>query len=155
MTVLKWSDSLSLGLPFMDDMHRHFVELLERVQTADDRHLQPAWRDLIEHTAEQFGSEDAWMCMTGFTSANVHRGQHQLVLEVMREGLLQAGEGRLLQVRAMAHQLASWFVHHVQTLDAALALHLRSLDFDPVARDLLASSEMPADSPQRLADALP
>ncbi|OUM00896.1 bacteriohemerythrin [Variovorax sp. JS1663] len=130
MMTLSWSDSLTLGVPVLDRMHREFVQRLARVQDADNEHLEPAWRALVEHAAEVFGAEDEWMQATGHAGAASHRSKHHVVLEVMREGLLQAGEGRLLQVREMARQLGSWFVHHVQTLDAALALHLRNTGVD-------------------------
>ena len=136
MAALKWSDSLSLDFPLMDEADREFVVLLACVEGADNEHLWTAWRDLVEHTAEHFGREDAWMRLTGFASANSQSVQHHVVLQVMREGLTQAGEGRVLQVREMARQLADWFVRHVQTLDAALALHLRSIGFDPVTGEV-------------------
>jgi len=143
MAALKWSDSLSLDFPLMDGAHREFVALLARVEAADNEHLPMAWRDLVAHAAEHFGREDAWMRMTGFASAECHRVQHHVVLQVMREGLTQAGEGRLLQVREMARQLADWFVRHVQTLDAALALHLRGVGLDPETGDVFAPHSMP------------
>ena len=128
MTALKWSDSLSLDFPLMDEADREFVVLLACVEGADNEHLWTAWRDLVEHTAEHFAREDAWMRMTGFASANCHSVRHQVVLQVMREGLTRPRAGAASE---MARQLANWFVRHVQTLDATFALHLRSIDFDP------------------------
>jgi hemerythrin-like metal-binding protein len=145
MAALDWSDSLLLDFPLMDDADREFVVLLACVEDADSEHLQTAWRALVEHTAEHFAREDAWMRTTGFASANSHSVQHHVVLQVMREGLTQAGEGRVLQVREMARQLADWFVRHVQTLDAALALHLRSNGFDPETGEAPARHAMKAE----------
>jgi hypothetical protein len=54
-----------------------------------------------------------------------------VVLEVMREGVVQAHEGQLLQVRQMAWQFRDWYHKHVQSMDAALALHLRGARFEP------------------------
>jgi hemerythrin-like metal-binding protein len=122
--TLSWTDSLSLGVPALDRMHREFVRRLACVQDADNEHLEQAWGALVEHAAELFGMEEAWMRHAAHAGAASHRSQHHLVLEVMREGLLQARERRLLQVREMARQLGSWFVHHVRTLDAAFAVHL-------------------------------
>jgi hypothetical protein len=38
--------------------------------------------------------------------------------------------GSLAVVRQMADELAIWFPHHAQSMDAALALHLRSVGYD-------------------------
>jgi hemerythrin len=81
--------------------------------------------------AGSFAREDEWMQATRFSCRRDHTLQHRVVLEVMREGLVQAREGQLPQVRQMASQFRDWYHKHVQTMDAALALHLRGQRFDP------------------------
>jgi hemerythrin-like metal-binding protein len=131
MAVLDRSGGLSLDLPFMDQDCKEFLGLLALVDKADNAQLPSAWRDLVACAAENFAREDTWMRTTGYASRKQHAILHRVVLEVMREGALQAEEGRLLQAREMAHQLRDWYAKHVQTMDAALALHLRSARFDP------------------------
>jgi hemerythrin-like metal-binding protein len=94
MSTLQWSDSLVLGLPFMDDTHHEFVDLLATVVQAPDDDLLAAWQTLIDHTDEHFGREDQWMRDTRFSSSNCHSTQHNVILQVMREGEKrgQAGE---------------------------------------------------------------
>lgn len=116
----------------MDDTHRKFVELLALAQGSPDGELPVSWGRLIEHTAKQFGQEDRWMQATRFAAANCHSVQHKVVLEVMREGLIQAANGDLASVRTMADELARWFSKHAQSMDAALGLHLRRAGYDPV-----------------------
>ena len=65
-------------------------------------------------------------------STNCHSVQHKVVLEVMREGIALAEAGDPGAIRQMARELAIWFPQHVQNMDAALALHLRSVGFDPL-----------------------
>ncbi len=133
MPLLEWSDALALDLPAMDDTHREFVELLARVGTADDATLLAHWQALVDHTDDHFGREDQWMRSTGFSSANCHSMQHQVVLQVMREGATRGLAGDLPLVRQMAHELGLWFPQHAQSMDAALALHLRGIGFDPAS----------------------
>jgi hemerythrin len=135
MAALDRSGALSLGLPFMDRAREEFIDLLTLVDKADNARLPSAWQDLVLCAAENFAREDVWMRATGHASRKDHEIQHKVVLGVMREGALQAGEGRLLQVREMAHQLRGWYEKHVQTMDAALALHLRGARFEPEEAD--------------------
>ncbi|MFT3718733.1 hemerythrin domain-containing protein [Pseudorhodoferax sp.] len=144
MPRLEWSDRLALGLDAMDETHQEFVELLAAVEAADDAALLPAWQALVAHTQEHFDREDAWMRATGFAPNNCHSMQHAVVLQVMREGLLARAEDRLAAVRHMAQELAPWFVQHAQTMDAALALHLRSVDFDPACGTVRLPQALPA-----------
>lgn len=144
MAVLQWSESLSLELPEMDQTHQEFVALLARVETADDTHLMAAWRALVDHTADHFGREDDWMRSTGFSSTNCHTVQHRVVLEVMCEGLVQGLKGQNEAIRQMARELAVWFVQHAQTMDAALALHLRGVGFDAASGEVRMPLALPA-----------
>jgi len=131
-------DTTMLGLPYMDQAHDHFMDLLAQVLQADDDQIEPTWRALVDCAAADFAEEDRWMEATSFSSRKVHRMQHLVVLQVMREGLLQAQEGRWLQVREMAQQLRDWFAKHAQSLDAALAHHLRGMQFDPAEAEATA-----------------
>ena len=127
MTPVTWNDALVLNFGPMDGVHQEFIGLLARAQAADDGQFAEAWRAVIEHTESHFGQEDAWMTKTRFSTGENHRLQHRVVLNLMREGLALARAGNLVEVRQMADELASWFVKHTQSLDAALALHLRSV----------------------------
>lgn len=131
MAALEWSDALALDLPLMDTTHEEFVVRLGAVEAAGDEGLVDAWHALVEHTVEHFGQEDRWMRDTGFASGNCHGVQHQVVLDVMKEAEKRARDGDLPLLRMLAVELAKWFPQHAQSMDAGLALHLRSVGFDP------------------------
>lgn len=143
MAQLEWSDALALDLDLMDDTHREFVELLAVVDAADDAQILAAWQALVEHTDHHFGQEDAWMASTLFASGNCHSMQHRVVLQVMREGTARAQQGDLQVLRVMASELALWFPQHAQSMDAALALHLRRVGFDPATGVVHAPQALP------------
>jgi hemerythrin-like metal-binding protein len=138
---LTWSDALALNLPAMDDTHREFVALLGLVAQASDAELLAAWGALIAHTDDHFAQEDRWMSQTGFASANCHTTQHAVVLATLREGL---ATGRPDVIRELAHELALWFPRHAQTMDAALALHLRNVGLDLATGELAHPGRLPS-----------
>ncbi|MEK7345055.1 MAG: hemerythrin domain-containing protein [Pseudomonadota bacterium] len=144
MSALQWSDALSLDLPAMDDTHRAFVELLGVACSAPDAQLVHVWQALIDHTDAHFDQEDRWMAQTRFSSTNCHSMQHKVVLDVMREGLAAGQAGDLATVRNMADELGPWFANHAQSMDAALALHLRKTGYDPVTGVLSMPQALPA-----------
>lgn len=133
---LAWSDALLLDLPLMDDTHREFVDLLAAVERAPDADLLRAWLRLIVHIEAHFGQEDRWMRSTRYGVANCHSMQHRVVLDAMREGAARGAAGALPLMRQMAAELGSWFIQHAQSMDAALALHLRSVGYDPLTGEL-------------------
>ncbi len=127
MQALKWTPSLWLGFEPMDSMNREFMELLGCAQTAPDSGLLNAWQALVQHAAAHFGTEDRWMRSEAFATADQHTLEHRVVLNLLREGLGQAQHGDLAPVRQMAAELGAWFSRHTQSLDAALALHMRRI----------------------------
>ena len=62
---------------------------------------------------------------TGVAEINAPRLDYQAPSGVLREGLAMARAGQMDAVREMAGELAVWFAKHTQSLDAALALHMR------------------------------
>ena len=145
MPSLPWSEALELDLPLMDDTHREFVDLLAQAEAAADEALPALWDALVDHTAEHFRREDDWMRATRFASGNCHAVQHKVVLQVLREGALNAGRGDLAPARQMIRELAIWFPQHAQSMDAALALHLRRVGYDPETGEVSAPEALPAE----------
>lgn len=143
MTTLQWSDALALDLPLMDDTHREFVSLLAAVECADDATLIQTWQTLVEHTQNHFDREDRWMRGTRFASTNCHSMQHRVVLHTLREGSAHAARGDLAPIRRMTPELAAWFPQHAQSMDAALALHLRRAGYDPLTGVVHAPHTLP------------
>ena len=143
MNTVEWSEALVLDYPPMDDVHHAFVDLLALAQAAPDEALPSAWAAVIDHTALHFGREDEWMRRTRFAAADNHMMQHRVVLNVLREGLALARNGDFAAVRNMAGELAVWFAKHTQSLDAALALHMRGAQASPPVRRTASRSSRP------------
>jgi hemerythrin-like metal-binding protein len=146
MALLEWTEALSLDLPLMDDTHREFVALVQQVEQAPDLELLERWRELVAHTEGHFGQEDRWMADTRFSSTNCHATQHKVVLQVLRDAgrLVTQGVEGLPLLRRLTGELAAWFPQHAQTMDAALALHLRRVGYDPLTGRVEAPEALPA-----------
>lgn len=144
-TELVWTEALVLDLPIMDDTHREFVDLLAVVQHAHDDALPTFWQALVDHTQDHFDREDRWMRDTRFSSANCHSTQHRVVLQVLREGSAKLAAGDATLARQLVHELAVWFPQHAQSMDAALALHLRRTGYDPATGVVHAPDALPAE----------
>lgn len=143
MATLEWSDALTLNLSAMDDTHQEFVDLLAQVEAASDAALPSAWQALVEHTDGHFAQEDRWMVATGFAPDNCHSLQHRMILQILREGAQRGAQGELHVIRGMAAELATWFIHHAQTMDGALAQHLKEVNFDTASGQVHLPQSLP------------
>jgi hemerythrin-like metal-binding protein len=145
MPTLAWSSELLLGVPAMDTTHQEFIALLAAAEEAPDEALVSAWDQLVEHTQQHFGNEDRYMQTTGFAATNCHTTHHAMVLNVLRDGLRMGLAGDLAPIRQMARELATWFVQHADSMDAALAMHLQRVGFDPASGAIAHQDALPAE----------
>lgn len=63
----------------------------------------------------------------------------------MRDGTLRAKDGDLKVLRMMVRELSLWFPQHAQSMDAALALHLRRVGFDAATGMVHAPQALPGE----------
>ena len=96
MPVMQWSDTLVIDEGVMDDTHREFIELLNRVADAPDENLLAALDEFIRHSEEHFAQEQRWMEQMTYPPLTCHVKEHDGVLETALEvrRRVAAGETR-------------------------------------------------------------
>ncbi|OAN52254.1 hemerythrin [Paramagnetospirillum marisnigri] len=121
-SVIRWTDSLLLGVEFVDHDHRHAVDAINHlaalaVEGGDLTADAEAFRD---HCAEHFAREEAMMTRTAFFGLEPHRDEHQRVLAEL--------DGIILRLKAgedcrdyFTEALPQWFLEHRATMDFVTA----------------------------------
>ncbi len=115
----------------MDDTHRGFVEQLNRVGEAADSAVLAALDDFIAHSEAHFGQEERWMDAIEFPPRGCHRGEHEKVLETVREVRRRVEAGDVRLGRTLAEALAEWFPQHAMSMDAILAMYMAEIGYRP------------------------
>ena len=133
---LTWSNDLQTGDSRMDDTHEEFVTMLNQLLATPQDQQLPLYKAFLSHTVEHFAQEDRWMLAPGFSADNCHAGQHTTILETMRavEVHYEGGDNEI--ITRLVEALAEWFPGHANSMDAGLALHLKSVNFDSVTETL-------------------
>ena len=131
MSVMEWSESLVLGQGLMDETHREFIELLNRVAAAPDQEMLAVLDEFIRHTEAHFAQEQLWMEQMTYPPLTCHVREHDGVLETAREvrRRVAAGETRFGQVLARA--VAEWFSNHAASMDNVLAMYMKDVGYKP------------------------
>jgi hemerythrin-like metal-binding protein len=110
----------------MDETHREFAEIVNRMARADKAGFIELFPVLVAHTQAHFVSENALMKASGFPAIREHMDEHQRVLGELRRMAAKTADGSTLLARAyVAEQLPAWFSVHAVTMDSALAGHLK------------------------------
>jgi hemerythrin len=128
--VLDWNESLSVGQPTMDDTHREFVDLLNRLAAAPDDQVLACVDAFITHSETHFGQEQAWMGAMKFAATECHVREHDGVMEVVREVRNRVAAGETALGKVLAAAVAEWFENHARSMDAVLAMVIRETGFN-------------------------
>ena len=78
---LQWTDAFLLGYEPMDDTHREFVEIVDKLLTCPDAEMAGLLQAFITHAEAHFGLENTWMEETGFPPRDCHISEHKAVME--------------------------------------------------------------------------
>ena len=114
-----------LGVPQMDDTHREFVTIINRLGVSAKAVFIPRFGELVRHTELHFAAEDALMQASAFPAMQEHMDEHRRVLGDLQRLLRRVEAGATRMGRAyVTEQLPDWFRVHVATMDSALAAHL-------------------------------
>lgn len=118
---MQWGDEFLLGYRPIDAVHEEFVDLLGRLQGADDVALPSLLALFVEHLKLHFDMENELMVENEFPPRQCHIDEHAAVMQSVHEvqGLLPQGDVAIC--RELVAQLADWFPKHADQLDSALA----------------------------------
>jgi hemerythrin-like metal-binding protein len=122
---MEWNDTLVLDRGVMDDTHREFIGLLNRLADAPDGEMLGVLDEFIAHTEAHFAQEQRWMEQLSFPPAECHGREHDGVLEIAREVRKRAAAGDTGFGRALAQAVAQWFANHAASMDNVLALYMK------------------------------
>ncbi|MES9965663.1 MAG: hemerythrin family protein [Sedimenticola sp.] len=116
-----------LDVKLMDETHLEFIELVNKLGSVHRDEFRILFKDLVEHTKAHFNTENELMHESGFPAIREHIGEHERILGDLNRMEMRVYLGNTLIPRAyVKNSLPSWFELHAQTMDSALAAHLKS-----------------------------
>ena len=121
---MQMSPALTTGNAEIDRHHVDFVEALNALEGASDEAVVGVLDNLISHCEAHFGFENEQMKASGFPPIGCHAGEHDMVLETVREIRKRAVAGQPGMARSLGPALSEWFENHVQSMDSILARFL-------------------------------
>ena len=129
--IFDWSNSdFSLNLSVMDDTHKEFVELYNKIIIADDHRFPELFETFISHTTNHFNTENTLMEQSNFPAINEHKDEHRRVINELKYFQTKVNELKFSFARFyIKDRIPLWFKLHLATMDSALAAHLKKIDF--------------------------
>ena len=81
MSFVNWNDKFSIGVPEIDEHHRHLFSLLNETYDGFVNHAPPENMGvlldaLIDYATYHFSAEERWMEASGFPGLDRHKKEH-------------------------------------------------------------------------------
>jgi len=125
---IQWERIYVTGIQTMDDQHRHFVDLINRMSACTDADVNTPLgrdlvRDLLDYAGMHFATEEALMRQYRYPNMAAHAQEHRdlTASTVGKAVALTVGtESRA----ALVMLLWNWLVSHTNLDDKALGIFL-------------------------------
>jgi hemerythrin len=127
--MIEWTDALSLGIPEIDDQHRVFIDMVNRLNTfsrsrASREELRTILADLVCYAEVHFSDEEGWMQRSGYPQFQEHAQEHSTAAATIHDMMFRDIEGLELY-GALGAFLMPWMVSHIMKHDKAFGEWLK------------------------------
>jgi len=125
MGLLHWEKRYSVGIEAVDHEHRELVELINRLhEQAKAQGSKVAvlgfFGDLYKAISAHFALEERFMREKGYDQLRQHKGDHERLLDEIRDIMEDYEVNDLFEERLLAQRLDAWFSRHFESHDARL-----------------------------------
>lgn len=123
MSIITWTDDLSVGVERLDNHHKRLIDLLNQlgmaVEAGDTQHVTGmVLGELVRYVYYHFGEEERLMEAAGYDDLAAHRQAHRVMAEHVRalERAYDADPSAVVAQELYVF-LGDWLVHHIRSED--------------------------------------
>jgi hemerythrin-like metal-binding protein len=122
MNPFKWKDSFSVGIKEMDDQHKDFFDILNRLgETAGGNKgmevVGPVLRQLDEYSRHHFAEEENWLKIVGYPGLQYQKKQHEFFISQVTELQDKFSKGDSKIPMSTLEFLRDWLLNHILDID--------------------------------------
>lgn len=123
MSVIEWTEDLSVGVTRLDEHHRRLIDLTNQLGVAiaagdTERTTGSVLGELIRYVYYHFGEEERLMEAAGYGALDSHRRHHRAMAEHVRglEEKFDRDPGAVITAELHSF-LADWLLNHIRSED--------------------------------------
>ncbi|MBN2081300.1 hemerythrin family protein [bacterium] len=126
---VEWDDSLSVGVPFIDEQHKRLIEIINKLDTACKKgQAREVVGQLIhglgEYAIYHFSAEQDQMRLTEYPETAAHVAQHQEFIQKLMEIDAKFKASNVLLSSEILLFLRNWYLNHIRLVDKKLGAYL-------------------------------
>ncbi|GAX60628.1 hemerythrin-like metal-binding domain-containing protein [Candidatus Scalindua japonica] len=120
--MIKWDDKYSVGLSCIDEEHKKFIDIINKVIHAKQRidnskELTSILNEMNSYVLTHFANEEANMIKSNYPDYENHKKEHQgFYMQLMALHDSVSKSGPQLACEILEH-LKNWLVNHIEGTD--------------------------------------
>lgn len=128
MALLEWRDEYSVGIRFLDEEHRHLINIINSLHAAmKNRTSQRAMEEILsaleDYAATHFLHEEELMTVHSYPALTSHRRQHQRFVSSLNAFQRDLAESTSISVKVF-NFLSQWLRQHIMSQDKLYSSYL-------------------------------
>ncbi len=130
MSLISWSEQLSVGIDSIDDQHKKLINMINALDDAlaegrADDVLQKIFDGLTVYTVKHFSYEEDLFALYNYPETQDHNKEHQALIEEVKSLQKKMKEGDFMIGIEVMSFLKLWLTNHILKTDMAYAPYLK------------------------------
>jgi hemerythrin-like metal-binding protein len=126
---LTWDESLSVGVPRIDDQHKKLIGLANALVEAIRRGqgqavIRPLVQELREYTVTHFRDEEAFMEHIAYPELDAQRHAHRIIVMRVKEFQRAIYERQEIEPAELRELLREWLLGHILGMDREIGRYI-------------------------------
>ncbi len=131
MSLITWSDNLSVGVEEIDNQHKKLIQLInglhDHLLAGDANEIMgKVLERVIDYTSFHFGTEEKLMEKYDYSFSSAHRREHKKLVETALDLQSKLNSGNTHITAETMTFLKDWLYHHILEVDKLFGKHLNS-----------------------------
>lgn len=122
MSIIKWSEELSIGIGYIDEQHRQLIAMINELHAAVESdqapdQVLPMIDRLLEYAGTHFKDEEELLHHHDFPEVADHKEEHLVFVERVHELRSEYETDRTGFTLHLRNFLLGWFFNHIKSED--------------------------------------
>jgi hemerythrin len=119
---IKWDDKYSVGISMIDEEHKKFIGILNKIIYAKEHNVNPEelkqiLREMTDYTLMHFTTEEAYMKAFNYPEYQDHKEEHRGFSSEIIAYTYKVIKGDYQFASELIEYLKHWLVNHIQVTD--------------------------------------
>ncbi len=120
--MVKWNDKYSVGISVIDDEHKGFIDIINKIIAAKKHNDKPeevreVLYEMIKYALNHFATEETYMIKFNFPGYQLHRNEHLDFADKAVANINKVINGDYQVANEILEYLKQWVLNHIQETD--------------------------------------